>query len=409
MPIRLTRARGLSALTVCAVVTAIGIPTSQARTGSNAPHATARIAAAPVDGTTHGPDLTSHAYFVAVLKRMHLPITQGNLDALYAVEHREGDNNRYNPLNVVQPEPGSRAYNSIGVQHYASFATGVAGTAHLLSNGHWTGVRAALRTGSRSAVIAAFSAAYTWAGGIHFQTDQPMLDAEAVRDVGGEYSDTALAAHRATTQQAGLRTSISRLRTPMAASLESAAAAHRDWATQQASNATATALATTQGRIADALATRAATERQLFLSAITSQYMSGGSAASAGELLDSTSPTEYMTYLTLQRYVTDSQRLVLKRYAAMQKQADDVASIVAAERATVHKTSTAMTADQRSWTAADARATGLRLQLTTLLRLATVNSITQPLAAAELAKLQPTKGSAHAAHRSRARHRGQSR
>ncbi len=235
------RARVVAAVLACVVagVIGFGVTTSDARTAVHS-------AAAPVRSTApgHGPDLTSHAFFVDVLKRMHLPSTQANLDALYAVESREGDNNRYNPLNVVQPEPGSSAYNSIGVQRYANFATGVTGTAHLLSNGHWTGVRAALRRGhSTSGVLAAFGRAYTWSGGISFATDPAALAAEAVRDVGGRYADTALAAGRAAREQAGLRADIKRLSGPLDTATSAAAAARHDWTSQRALNVTATQVA----------------------------------------------------------------------------------------------------------------------------------------------------------------------
>jgi hypothetical protein len=383
----MSRARALVAVTACALSTTVVMATTDALARTGTPAATA-----PARAAAHGPDLTSHAYFVDVLRRMKLPITQTNLDALYAVEHREGDNDRYNPLNVVQPEPGSHAYNSIGVQRYANFRTGVAGTAHLLANGHWTGVRAALRKGnSTSRVLAAFSAAYTWSGGIKFQTDPATLEAEAVRDVGGKYAQPGPAARRAAQQQSGLRAVIKRLRSAMASATSTSDAAHRDWAAQRTRNTVASAVAAAQGPTAAALGLRAARERQVFLSAITSQYMSGGSAASVAQLLNSTSATDYLSYMTLQRYVTDDERTVLKRYAVEQKQASAVAGVVAGARATMRATSAAMTREHSVWTKADARTAELRGRLAAALRAALQNSITQPLAAAQLAQLYPAK------------------
>ncbi|WP_375489851.1 hypothetical protein [uncultured Jatrophihabitans sp.] len=366
--------------------------------------ATPRTEAAAVAG----PDRTSHAYFGAVLTRMHLPVTQANLDALYAVENREGDNNRYNPLNVVQREPGSSAYNSIGVQRYADFATGVAGTAKLLSNGHWKRVRSALRGGhSTHAVLAAFSSAYTWSGGITFRTDPTALNAEAVRDVGGKYANPGLAAHRANQQQAGLRAAVNRLSAPMNAALSRSAGARTDSADQQAIELGAARTAVGQRLVSVALDRRAAIQRQLFVGAITSQYMSGGSAASAAQLIDSSSPNDYMTYLTLQRYVTSDQRLVLKRYAAEQKQADAAAAVLARTTATLQRASRAMVTDRHVWTTMDARAAKLRTQLMGVLRPALANSITQPLAQTDLASLRPAKPPvrpAHPKHHTKHRH-----
>ena len=164
-PARRSRSAGAA---LVAVVTAalLAAPASASSPPADAP-ATPAAAAALVTRT--GPDLTSRAFFVAMLRGLKAPATQANLDALYAVENREGDNDRFNPLNVVQPEPGSSAYNSIGVQRYADFRTGVHGTVTLLSNAHWHGVRTALRAGhSRQAVLATFASAYTWDSGITF-------------------------------------------------------------------------------------------------------------------------------------------------------------------------------------------------------------------------------------------------
>lgn len=136
--------------------------------------------------TTTGVLPTSRNFFIAVLEKLGLPATETNLDALYSVEHLEGDNQRYNPLNVIQPEPGSTPYNSVGVQSYADFATGVEGTATLLSNSHWTGVRAALQRGtSVQDVLSAFQAAYTWDPGIQFPASPAIWAGEANRTVGG--------------------------------------------------------------------------------------------------------------------------------------------------------------------------------------------------------------------------------
>ncbi|HJT75937.1 MAG TPA: NlpC/P60 family protein, partial [Gemmataceae bacterium] len=64
-----------------------------------------------------------------------------------------------------------------------SFDTGVAGTVTLLQGSHWTGVRAALAADQgMNAVLAAFTAAYTWDPGVKFPTTN--LAAVAARSVG---------------------------------------------------------------------------------------------------------------------------------------------------------------------------------------------------------------------------------
>lgn len=112
---------------------------------------------------------TAQNYFSAFLKGLGLPVTQSNLNALYGVATLEGWNDRYNPLNAIQQMPGSTAFNSVGVQRYANFDTGVQGAVQLFSGSHWAGVRAALARGnSTQDVLNAFKAAYTWDPGVQF-------------------------------------------------------------------------------------------------------------------------------------------------------------------------------------------------------------------------------------------------
>lgn len=128
---------------------------------------------------------TSQNYFAAFLNGLGLPVTQSNLDALYSVEHLEGDNDRYNPLNVIQTEPGSTSINNVGVQRFASFATGVQGAVTLFKGAHWAGVRKALAASSSTQdVLDAFADAYTWDPGIKFPSSSSIDREEAGRNVG---------------------------------------------------------------------------------------------------------------------------------------------------------------------------------------------------------------------------------
>ncbi len=84
--------------------------------------------------------------------------------ALAAVSHFEGANDYYNPLNVVQKEPGSTDFNSVGVQRYPDPATGVKGTVALFQNNPiWNNVIATMKTGSEQDILNAFDQVYsTW-------------------------------------------------------------------------------------------------------------------------------------------------------------------------------------------------------------------------------------------------------
>ena len=127
---------------------------------------------------------TSANYFAAFLAGIGAPVTPQNLAALYDVEHYEGINQRYNPLNVVQKEPGSTQFNSVGVQAYPDLQTGVKGAVDLFTqNSVWNGVIAALRQGTdTNAVLDQFDQVYDrWSPG----TRLPSLSATALASVAG--------------------------------------------------------------------------------------------------------------------------------------------------------------------------------------------------------------------------------
>jgi cell wall-associated NlpC family hydrolase len=151
-------------------------------TASAAANAPVDTTASESSSTTTG-SRTMQSFFSDVLQALQLPASPPNLDVLYAVAQLEGPNDRYNPLNSVVPEPGSTPFNSAGVQRYLSFASGVQGTVDLLRGAHWDGVRAALAADhGTTAVLGAFTAAYTWDPGVTFPTTN--LAAVAARSVG---------------------------------------------------------------------------------------------------------------------------------------------------------------------------------------------------------------------------------
>lgn len=127
-------------------------------------------------GGKHDVAPTALNYFTLFLQGIGAPVTQQNLNALYGVATLEGWNDRYNPLNVVQPEPGSTDYNSVGVQSYANFDSGVQGAIDLFTqNSVWDGVIRALRQGnSAENVLAAFKQVYAgWDPGVQFPMGSP--------------------------------------------------------------------------------------------------------------------------------------------------------------------------------------------------------------------------------------------
>ncbi len=380
---RLSRIVG-AALTVGAASVALVAPVSAAPPPSDPPATPASVAAIVA---RPGPDLTSRAFFVAMLHGLKAPVTQANLDALYAVENREGDNDRFNPLNVVAPQPGSSAYNSIGVQRYANLRTGVHGTVTLLSNAHWTGVRAALRAGrSTAAVLAAFGSAYTWDSAITFPAAPAARDAEAVRDVGGPYADPALAAGRAHRQRRALEQAMAQYTGVIARQSVVSRSAHADLRRQQAQHSHAQQVATGHGRRGAILAAAAARQRSVVVRAMIASYTSSG-APQTLELLTSRTPADYLDAATLQQYTAAGLTRAAKRYRIADSAANAELAQASAGRAVARRTAAAMTRDHAAWAGADALVAKARADLLVLLRAAARNAILQPLAAARLAQL----------------------
>lgn len=107
--------------------------------------------------------VTYKQFFIEMLRAMGIQPNDQNLAALASVAHYEGLNQYYNPLNVVQPEPGSKPFNSVGVQMYPDAGTGIKGTTDLLKGPIWNPVRQALKSGSYDQILLAFDNVYrTW-------------------------------------------------------------------------------------------------------------------------------------------------------------------------------------------------------------------------------------------------------
>lgn len=115
------------------------------------------------------PSAAEDQFFQGVLKDLSLPATIQNVDFLEAWASAEGTSAQNNPLATTQREPGSTTFNSVGVQNYATPATGEEATAQTISNGLYAGITAALRSGN--AIQASFGNASvyrdlnTWAYG----------------------------------------------------------------------------------------------------------------------------------------------------------------------------------------------------------------------------------------------------
>lgn len=80
------------------------------------------------------------AFYVAVLKGLGLPVSEGNMQLMRAWNQAEGMDAGYNnPFATTQGGPGTKI-NSVGVMAYSSFDAGVQATIQTLQNGRYQGI-----------------------------------------------------------------------------------------------------------------------------------------------------------------------------------------------------------------------------------------------------------------------------
>jgi hypothetical protein len=97
-------------------------------------------------------DLTVHQWAQAVLTRLGVPVTPANVTAMVAWAAAEGGNwhntAHYNPLGTTLREPGSTSMNSVGVQSYVSWDSGISATVSMLNQSNMAGIKRALSKGN---------------------------------------------------------------------------------------------------------------------------------------------------------------------------------------------------------------------------------------------------------------------
>lgn len=109
---------------------------------------------------------SAQAWAQAFLGAIPEPVTSCNLAAIEAWEQEEGGGvtnaAAHNPLNTAQPEPGSYAVNSDGVQAYPDWSEGLTANVQAITNGLYAGVLSALQAGSSAQAVASAVASSSW-------------------------------------------------------------------------------------------------------------------------------------------------------------------------------------------------------------------------------------------------------
>ena len=114
------------------------------------------------------PGKTPKQWAAAFLKRIGAPTTTQNVEFVekWMALESGGGGGLWNPLNSVLPAPHSTPYNSVGVQNYPTFVSGMNATVATFTQSQWSGVVTGLRSNDQFATENAINAEYaTWGGG----------------------------------------------------------------------------------------------------------------------------------------------------------------------------------------------------------------------------------------------------
>lgn len=100
-----------------------------------------------------------------LLAALGLPVTAENIRFLEAWQQAEGTRARFNPLATTKTYAGATTFNTAGVKNYATYEDGIAATAATLRLKAYTGVMAAMRSGTSAETAAQAVAASPWGTG----------------------------------------------------------------------------------------------------------------------------------------------------------------------------------------------------------------------------------------------------
>lgn len=100
-----------------------------------------------------------------LLTGLGVPVTPENLRVIDAWMRAEGGASHNNPLNTTQGAPGASDFNSVGVKTYTSYQQGLQATIQTLTNGLYSNILDALRSGTSAKAVADAIAASPWGTG----------------------------------------------------------------------------------------------------------------------------------------------------------------------------------------------------------------------------------------------------
>jgi len=135
-------------------------------TGWTGPNGEGQPTVRSVNGATASSGSTG-SFASAVLSGIGAPSSSANTTSMNNWFKQEGTAAQNNPMATTQPESGSTAFNSAGVQNYPSQATGVQATVATLENGDYPAILMALRAGQglNAGNAQVESELMTWSGG----------------------------------------------------------------------------------------------------------------------------------------------------------------------------------------------------------------------------------------------------
>jgi peptidoglycan hydrolase-like protein with peptidoglycan-binding domain len=109
--------------------------------------------------------ITDESFYKKLLENLGAPITDSNLQFLYAWRQAEGKAGKYNPFNTTQKMAGATNFNSVGVKNYLSIEDGMVATVKTLKNGRYECIVNGLKNDIGALNIASCESLNTWGTG----------------------------------------------------------------------------------------------------------------------------------------------------------------------------------------------------------------------------------------------------
>lgn len=118
-----------------------------------------------IDKSVSVAGLVDKNFYSKLLENLGAPVTDGNLEFLYAWKQAEGHGGKFNPFNTTLNLPGAQSINADGVKNYDSMEQGMEATVKTLRNQRYGCIVDGLKNNIGASNIAKCQSLKTWGTG----------------------------------------------------------------------------------------------------------------------------------------------------------------------------------------------------------------------------------------------------